>query len=131
MLIVSGCSTTKKSEAPISTTSVPTASWADREAKLSSIHRWHLSGKIALQSSRDSGSASVDWSQGLNRYNISLQGPLGAGAMKLWGQPGHVTLQTSNGKSYQAASAEQLLAKQWGFHLPVSNMNYWIRGFST
>lgn len=127
MLLVSGCSTTKLTS-PATTTTVPKATWANREAKLSSIHRWHISGKIAMQTSRDSGSASVDWSQGQNQYNISLQGPLGAGAMKLRGQPGRVTLQTSDGKSYQAASAEQLLAKQMGFHLPVSNMNYWIRG---
>jgi outer membrane lipoprotein LolB len=129
MLLVSGCSTTKQATTTTTTTpTAPKATWANREARLSSIHRWHLSGKIALQTSHDSGSASVDWSQSQNQYNISLQGPLGAGAMKLKGQAGLVTLQTSDGKSYQAASAEQLLAKQWGFHLPVSNMNYWIRG---
>jgi outer membrane lipoprotein LolB len=38
-----------------------------------------------------------------------------------------VTLQTSDGKSFHAASAEQLLTKNWGFNLPVSNMRYWIR----
>ena len=37
-------------------------------------------------------------------------------------------LQTSDGKRYNAASPEQLLAEQWGFHLPVSNMKYWVRG---
>lgn len=127
MLILSGCSTLKR-ETTTTTTTVPKATWANREAKLNSIKSWHISGKIAVQSSHDSGSASVDWYKGVNQYNISLQGPLGAGAMKLWGKPGHVTLQTSDGKSYQATSAEQLLAKQWGFNLPVSSMNFWIRG---
>jgi outer membrane lipoprotein LolB len=48
--------------------------------------------------------------------------------MKLAGRPGNVTLQTSDGKTYNAKSPEQLLASQWRFHLPVSNMKYWIRG---
>lgn len=126
MLFLSGCSTTKTTE--VSTTTSPKATWASRETALNNIHHFHISGKIAVQSSTDSGSASVDWSQGQNQYNIALQGPLGAGAMKLQGRPGLVTLQTSDGKTWRAASAEQLLAKQWGFHLPVSSMNYWIRG---
>lgn len=106
----------------------PTATWADRQTTLNHIQSWHLNGKIALQTAKDSGSASVDWSQRQSSYSISMSGPLGASAMKLAGQPGRVTLQTSDGKSYTAASAEQLLAKQWGYNLPVSNMKYWIRG---
>jgi len=120
MLILSSCSTLKQNATP-TTTTPPTKS-----AK--NIHRFHLSGKIAVHTSHDSGSASIDWSENQHQYTIALQGPLGAGAMKLIGQPGQVTLKASDGKTYQAASAEELLAKQWGFHLPVSNMKDWIRG---
>lgn len=126
LLTLSGCHTTK-TVTPAETT-VPKATWAEREAALSRLQSWHLNGKIAVQSTRDSGSASVDWFQNRNRYNISMSGPLGASTMKLSGSEGQVSLQMSDGKVYRASSPEQLLKAQWGFNLPVSSMNYWIRG---
>ena len=57
-----------------------------------------------------------------------MSGPLGASAMKLSGTEGQVSLQMSDGKVYRSSSPEQLLKAQWGFNLPVSSMNYWIRG---
>lgn len=125
-LSLTSCSTLSPTAATPPAT--PKATWADRQAALNHIQNWNLNGKIALQTAKDSGSASVNWSQRQGGYSISMSGPLGASAMKLTGQAGHVTLQTSDGKSYSASSAEQLLAKQWGWNLPVSNMKYWIRG---
>jgi len=102
--------------------------WKDRQTTLNSIHSFKIDGKIAVQTTRDSGSASVNWVQKGNQFNISLLGPLGSNGLKLTGQPGRVSLQTSDGKTYSANSPEQLLAERWGFHLPVSNLNYWVRG---
>jgi outer membrane lipoprotein LolB len=124
VLTMAACSTiTPKPSAP--TVQIP---WKDRQTSLSNIHSWRLNGKIAVQTTRDSGSATVDWVQNRNQFSISLLGPLGSNGLKLSGQPGRVNLQTSDGKNYSASSPEQLLAEKWGFHLPVSNMNYWIRG---
>ncbi len=124
VLALASCSTITP-QASVPTTKVP---WKDRQTALSNIHSWRLHGKIAVQTTRDSGSATVDWLQNRNQFSISLLGPLGSNGLKLTGQPGHVNLQTSDGKNYSASSPEQLLAERWGFHLPVSNMNYWIRG---
>ncbi len=123
--VMTGCSTIAPTPTP---PAAPKATWSDRQAALTRIQSWTLSGKIAVQTSRDSGSATVDWTQSQRRYTISLLGPLGSNGLKLTGAPGHVTLQTSDGKTFNAKSPEQLLAERWGFHLPVSNMNYWIRG---
>ena len=103
-------------------------SWKDREIILKRIQNWQINGKIGVQTTHDSGSATVDWIQNNQQYTVSLLGPLGTSGMKLTGQPGHVTLTMSDGKYFTANNAETLLAKQWGFHLPVSYLNYWIRG---
>jgi outer membrane lipoprotein LolB len=121
---ITGCSTVT-TPPPAPEVNIPKQ---DRQAALNKIQNWDVSGKIAVQTPKDSGSASVDWAQNHNKFMISLLGPLGSGGMKLSGQPGNVTLITSDGKSYTAASPEQLLAEKWGFHLPVSNLKYWIRG---
>lgn len=123
--LFTGCSTMSTTPAP---PAAPKATWQDRQLSLNHIQSWWLSGKIGVQTANDAGSASVDWTQSARGYTISLLGPLGSHGMKLTGNASHVTLQTSDGKQYNANSAEQLLAKQWGFHLPVSNMTYWVRG---
>ena len=109
--------------------STPTnESWQTREAALSKLNSWKLSGKVAAQTSSDSGSATMDWRQQGSHYTVSLLGPLGAGGMTLTGQPGNVDLQMSDGKHYRATNPEELLARGWGFNLPVSYLHYWIRG---
>lgn len=129
-----GCKTatsptaTTTASAADTTTPSSNVSEQDRQTSLASINSWRINGKIAVYGARDSGSASVNWVQNRGHYSISLLGPLGSHGLKLTGDPGHVNLQTSDGKSYQAANPEQLLAQRWGFHLPVSNMRYWVRG---
>jgi outer membrane lipoprotein LolB len=100
----------------------------EREVALNRIQSWQLNGKIGVQTAQHSGSANVDWTENHGRYTVSLTGPLGAGALKLTGQPGRVTMVTADGKRFTANNPEQLLAQHWGFHLPVSNLKYWVRG---
>jgi outer membrane lipoprotein LolB len=128
-MALSGCAVTPPVETPSSTPpAAPKATWSDRQTALGRIQSWWASGKIAVQTARDSGSATVTWAQRGGSYNIAMQGPLGSHSMQLTGRPGQVRLQTADGKTYNARSPEQLLATQWGFKLPIANMNYWIRG---
>ncbi|RDI48603.1 lipoprotein insertase outer membrane protein LolB [Aquicella lusitana] len=110
------------------TAPTPEIPWKNRELALSRIQSWQLSGKIAVQTARESGSATMNWTQQRERYQVALQGPLGAGSLRLSGQPGMASLETSDGKRYTANSAEQLLAQQSGWNLPLSHLKYWIRG---
>lgn len=102
--------------------------WKQRELALNQLQSWTLHGKIAAQTTQDSGSASVDWTQRHDQYVISLLGPFGSNGLRLTGHPGSVLLETADGKRYRASNAEQLLANNWGFHVPVSYLHYWIRG---
>ncbi len=117
---------------PATTTLTPTkqttSSWESRKQILSRIEHWQVNGKIGVQTARDAGSATVDWVQRNNQYSISLLGPLGANALQLNGGPDGVTLTNAKGKQIHAAEPEQLLAQQWGFHVPVSHLKYWVRG---
>lgn len=122
---LTGCSTFSS---PTSEPSLTKASWKERQADLSRIQSWEISGKIAIQTARDSGSANVDWTQNQSQFNISLYGPLGAGGLKLWGHPGAVTMETAKGQRFTASTPEELLRQQMGWNLPVSNLNYWVRG---
>ena len=102
--------------------------WAERAQTLSRIQSWDLNGLIAIRSSKDNWSATLNWQQTRQNYTIFLFGPLGAGSLKLSGNPQGVTLEAANGKKFNARNAESLLAAQTGWRLPVSNLYYWVRG---
>lgn len=121
---ITSCTTvTTPPDAPTST-----ITWQDRQTQLNRIQAWQISGKIAVHTSNDAGSATVNWAQNHGHYTVALFGPLGTNGLKLSGQPGNVTLEMANGKRISASNPEELLAKEWGFNLPVSHLNYWIRG---
>lgn len=128
MSTLAGCATVTTT--PISTEkeTIKAQTWAEREAALSKIKAWQINGKIAVRTPKDSGSANVDWQQSGGSYNIDLTGPLGSNSMKLKGRPGAVTMTTSKGERFSASSPEELLGRQWGFNVPVSNLKYWVRG---
>ena len=107
-----------------------TQKWDTRASTLADIHHWDLQAVVGIQNKikNENVTANLKWQQVNNTYTIQLFGPLGAGAAKLTGTPGHVTLETSDGKTYKAATPEELLGQQTGWNLPVSNLYYWIRG---
>jgi outer membrane lipoprotein LolB len=83
---------------------------------------------IRTLANNEGGTANLKWQQHQQDYSLLLYGPLGADAVKVSGQPGHVTLETADGKKFNASTPELLLAQQTGWQLPVSNLHYWIRG---
>lgn len=126
-LFITGCATVRETSTT-TTTAAKAQTWDQRAKTLAAIKNWQINGKIAVRTPKDSGSATIDWQQQHQRFLISLMGPLGSHNIKLSGEPGLVTAKSADGKQASAGSAEQLLAEQWGFNVPVSNLNYWVRG---
>src|SRR5688572_19803643 len=124
LLFLTSCATTPLPEA--TTKTFP--SWNTRKATLSHLTNWNLKAAIAMKTPKESGSANLAWEQRAKNYTLSMWGPLGSNAMTLKGSPGKVSLSTANGQTFEATSPEALLAKQFGWHLPVSHLYYWIRG---
>lgn len=123
-VLLSSCATTPAPNAPRNETMV----WDKRAETLAKVDNWKLQGQIAVRSAKNSTSASLQWQQHKANYDILLMGPMGSGTMRLAGGPGHARLVTSQGKTAQAATPEQLIATQVGMRVPVSNLYYWIRG---
>ena len=124
LLLLSGCITMPASQAPHNVS----MSWPDRAQQLSKMNHWHIKGAMGIQTKDEASSASFDWQQDQENYQIRLFGPLGAGAIDLAGGPELATLKTSDGQQHTAASAEKLLLDETGWQLPISNLYYWIRG---
>lgn len=103
--------------------------WDARSKTLTSVQTWNLQGLMAVRTHQDAFSATLKWQQQQQNYSILLLGPMGTNAVQLSGViAGPAQLVTADGKKYSANSAEDLLTKQLGWHLPVSNLFYWVRG---
>lgn len=127
-LSLSNCTTITSSGPGNENGSTRNLSWPEREKRLSSMEQWQIKGKIGVQTNQDSGSANVDWTRRGRRYFISLYGPFGSGGLTLNGQPGGVAMVDAKGHHSRAGSPESLLAREWGYQVPISNLNYWVRG---
>jgi outer membrane lipoprotein LolB len=91
------------------------------------LSHWQLSGKLGIRNQQQTKSAYLNWQQCGESFDIRLSGPLGQGGARLQGSRGSVTLQTKD-KTSSASNPEQLLQQQLGWSMPISQLQYWVRG---
>jgi len=99
-----------------------------REAQLSPLDTWDVSGRLALRTAHDGGQASLRWVRRNDRYTIDLTGPLGRGLMRLQQDRDGASLEDSDRHVYHAENAEALLLETTGWRIPLAGLSYWIRG---
>lgn len=104
--------------------------WTKREHYLAGIDHWETTGRIAIQTPEDALSASIDWDQLKDRYQIRLAGPVGSGTWFINGRPGHVVMESVDGSRYEESNAARLLEATTGWRLPVESLKYWARGLA-
>jgi outer membrane lipoprotein LolB len=120
-LLFSGCSTLK----PVT---YHDRSWETRAAELNQLKDFTAQGVISIHEGKEAEKASFHLVQQGEQYQLSLYGPLGMGRNVIKGDTQGVSLTDSSGKIFTAASPEALLKKETGWSLPLSNLQYWIRG---
>ena len=113
-------------QAPIENRIAP--EWETRKDALLRLQTWNLKGRIAVRTSADSGSGSLHWAQQPNTYALRVIAPFSGGVYELNGAEDAVTLRTPDQYLLQAEDAEALLQQAVGWHFPVSELAYWIRG---
>jgi len=101
---------------------------SNHEANLASINQWQLSGKLGIKTPEESGSLSLRWHQQSDSYEISLTSPLGQKSFLISGDASQVTFKEKGKASITGRSPEALLKKTTGWNLPLTQLNYWIRG---
>lgn len=102
-------------------------SWRAHAAALEPIDRWHLSGRLAVQTEEQGWHARLDWAQQADDYRIRIVGPLGQGAVYLDGSAQQVLLRSGNVEQI-STDPEQLLREETGWQVPVAHLRYWVLG---
>lgn len=101
--------------------------WSALRDDLQDLDSWQLGGRVNVRYYDDAYTPRIRWQQLDRSYNIRLWGTFNAGNTTIEGRPGFVTLE-QDGNVLTANSPEDLILQQLGYELPVSHLEYWIRG---
>lgn len=101
--------------------------WVAQRDRLQQLETWELRGRVDVRYDNDSHTPRIQWQQQVDTYRIRLWGSFNAGNTIILGRPGHVTME-QDGQVVSATSPEDLILEQLGYELPVSHLEFWIRG---
>ncbi len=127
VLIISGCASSPRLDLP-QTSDTTEILWQGHHSNMLAINQWQLSGKIGYRTPEQASSASLNWLQQGEEFNINLSGPLGQGGAKLSGNKDHIRLKVAGQGEFTSSEPEQLLEQKTGWTLPLSSLLHWIRG---
>ena len=113
---------------PSNQIAAPPYNYNSNQRHIVNLQQWQFDGKLGLRSADDAISATINWRQIQDHFEIHLSGPLGQGRTRLYGDHNRIYLQTSRDETLQAATAEELMDHALGWQLPVSDLQYWVLG---
>ena len=124
-LALTGCKT-----APLKPVSGPGADapWDEQRAALASLDRYSLSGRVAVAANGQGFSASLRYQRQPRRSDLSLDGPLGIGGMRVAIEGDDLRIATSRGEQLDGAAARAELERRLGFVLPLDELRWWLLG---
>jgi len=117
-LFAAGCATV----APYDETKAQNA-WAGRKARLEEINHFSVQAR-AVASGALSGTATLDWHQAPDEFDLRVSGPLGVSAMTMAGNEHEVRVKTKK-ESFTTDDPEGTLHQKLGWALPISRLRYW------
>lgn len=119
---LSSCSfTTQKPDIGIS-------NWEQHVTNLKQLNQWQLEGKLGYRDSKDGGSAWVSWHQNQYDFNVTLNGPFGAGTTRITGTQQSAELQRAGHDPITAPSPTALTERLFGWQWPVEQLQFWAKG---
>ena len=120
LILLTSCGT-------IAPPAVENSVWASLRTDLEELSQWQLSGRVNIRYDNESHTPRIRWLHDNRNYTIRLWGTFNAGNTRIEGRPGFVTLEQGD-TVLTAASPEDIILEQLGYELPVSFLEFWIRG---
>jgi len=99
------------------------------EHALSQLERWDITGKISIRSPNEAATGYLSWNQNGSRYELFISGPLGQGSTSIKGNDQQTQLLLPGWQHPQTAeNPETLMQQHLGWHFPIQDIFYWIKG---
>jgi len=107
--------------------------WARYQAQLAEFDSWEIHARSVIFVNEEVYQAGINWQREQDRFVLVLEAPLGQGVFRVESYPANgssalVMLTLPDGQKYFNESAEALLLEVLGWSIPVSNLEWWIKG---
>jgi len=103
-------------------------SWQARQKQLTALNSWNLQSAVGIKNLKQRITAHVNWQQADNNYILNITSQFNIGGVKIVGDSNQVILWRSTTNKFVAKNPEELMFKELGWSLPVSNLRHWILG---
>ncbi|ALP41108.1 lipoprotein insertase outer membrane protein LolB [Aeromonas schubertii] len=120
-LLLAGCATTPQPQRQ-------QVDWSQERLRLEQLTHWQLSGKLAIITEKEKGSARLNWQQEGDDYRLNLTSVIGTHILELSRQSGRLTLIDRDGNRHQSQDAGDLIYRLTGWELPIDGLPEWIKG---
>jgi outer membrane lipoprotein LolB len=104
------------------------APWPEQRAALERLQRYGLNGRVAVAAKGEGFSAALRYAQQPRGANLSLDGPLGIGGLRVEVRDQDVEIATSRGERLDGPEARAELERRLGFELPLNELRWWLLG---
>jgi len=104
------------------------APWAEQYAALETFDTWSLTGRVAVAAKGQGFSASLLYRQQGARADLSLDGPMGIGGMRMQVAERDISVTNSRGQTLDGAAARSEIESRLGFELPIAELRWWLLG---
>lgn len=119
-LLLAGCTTTQPQREQVD--------WSQERTRLERLDHWQLTGKLAIITAKEKGSARLNWQQNGDDYRLNLTSIIGTHILELTRHDGRLTLTDRDGQTHQSQHAAELVYQLTGWELPVDGLPQWIKG---
>lgn len=104
------------------------APWPEQRAALEKLDRYGLNGRVAVAANGQGFSANLRYSQLARASQLSLDGPLGIGGLRIEFEGDDLEVATSRGEKLDGPEARAVLEQRLGFALPLEELRWWLLG---
>jgi outer membrane lipoprotein LolB len=125
---LTGCSTLSALFAPPAKPNNLPISSEQRQQQLNQIRAFDAEGAISITVNGKTDIGSFQWHQRGSHYTLSASGPMNIASWTIQGRPGKVTLDKGKNNILTADSPEDLMQRELGWSMPLSNFTFWSRG---
>ena len=104
--------------------------WAEQQAVAAEVTQWNLYARAALRINSEFYSIGIRWQRQQNgRFTMLLDAPFGQGVLRIDALgPEEFHLRLPDGQLFVNNTVEALMVDVVGWSLPISGLDYWIRG---
>lgn len=97
-------------------------------AGVEDARRWQLAGKMGIKTNKFAESATINWRQCGELFDVRLSSPLGQTVARIEGRGEQLTVWMEGREPVVTSTPEVLLQEQLGWSVPIRALRYWVRG---